>query len=192
VFLPADLPALEGTAIYLHGYYTGVDQAWREHGLRGQFERSCLPWLFIAPEAPSGPREAVHFASLPALLEAVRTELGALPPGPTTVIGHSGAYRTIKSWLPEPRIQAVVLLDAAYGSLEPYAAWMRGLALARTLGGDPSCSRTLPAAQSRLSPDERRVLCYRSQYTHMELVEGGAAIPVVLQLAESLLLGLRA
>ena len=42
-----------GTVVYLHGYYTDVDQAWADHRLVEQFKKSGRNALFLAVEAPS-------------------------------------------------------------------------------------------------------------------------------------------
>src|SRR5262245_52628668 len=42
--------------VYVHGYGTDVDTAWREHHLPEQFALSAVNALFIAPEAPAGAR----------------------------------------------------------------------------------------------------------------------------------------
>jgi hypothetical protein len=189
-------------AIYVHGYRTTVDRAWSEHRLRRQFEASCLPWLFIVPEAPEGPEDRVRFPRMEALLEAVERETGPLPPGPILALGHSGAYRTLRGWLSAPRLSTLVLLDAAYGELDPFSAWMRrdsthGMillgrstlpatrALARAIGADPECSVELSSGHS-LS----RALCFRTRDDHMQIVERGSVIPVVLRMANEMSLGL--
>jgi hypothetical protein len=189
--------APEGIAIYVHGYGTTVDRAWREHRLPEQFRASCLPWLFIAPEAPVNPHDHVRFARMEQVLEAVRREAGALPQWPIVAIGHSGAYRTLRSWLPTADLSTIVLLDAAYGDLDPFAAWMgrdraHGMillgrstlastrALSRVVGGDPECANDLFSALDR---PNARAFCYFSRDSHMQIVERGAVIPAVLRMA---------
>ena len=41
-----------GIVVYVHGLYTRVDQAWREHQLAAQFAASGANALFIAPKRP--------------------------------------------------------------------------------------------------------------------------------------------
>jgi hypothetical protein len=197
VFTTSDHP--ERIAVYVHGYRTTVDQAWSEHRLREQFEESCLPWLFVVPEAPEGPRDAVRFPRLDLLLDEVKREIGALPPGPIVALGHSGAYRTLRPWLSDPRVSTILLLDAAYGDLEPFAAWMRRdpahsmillgrstLAgtrwLSHAIGADPECAADVFSAHARLP----RASCFRTREDHMQIVERGAVIPAVLRMSNEI------
>jgi hypothetical protein len=199
VFAPSDR-GLSGIAIYVHGYGTTVDRAWEDHRLPEQFRKSCLPWLFIAPEAPLGPRDRVRFPELERVLEAVEREAGPLPAGPIVALGHSGAYRTLRDWLPARDLSTIVMLDAAYGQLAPFAAWMQrdrghGMillgrstlastrALSLAIGADPECGDDLFAAAARPSA---RASCFRSRDDHMQIVERGAAIPAVLRLASEM------
>src|SRR5262249_17557829 len=59
------------TVIYIHGYYTDVDQAWNDHRLAEQFALSALNALFIVPEAPAHARNSVSWPELTTLLTAV-------------------------------------------------------------------------------------------------------------------------
>ena len=42
-----------GVVVYVHGLYTSVDQAWKDHRLATQFAASGANALFIVPEAQS-------------------------------------------------------------------------------------------------------------------------------------------
>src|SRR5208283_2556332 len=115
-----------GIVIYIHGYFTSVDQAWTESDLETQFAASGRNALFIAIEAPQSSAEDVYWESLEALLHTVSDRASLpLPRGPLVVVGHSGAYRTILSWLNHPRIQEVILLDGMYAGQAEFHSWLR-------------------------------------------------------------------
>jgi hypothetical protein len=48
-----------GIVVYVHGFFTNVDQAWRYHRLPKQFAESGINAVFIACEAPVGPDDDV-------------------------------------------------------------------------------------------------------------------------------------
>ncbi|HKE17652.1 MAG TPA: hypothetical protein VKB80_22410 [Kofleriaceae bacterium] len=199
-----------GIAFYVHGYYTGVDRAWTEHRLAEQFRASGRNALFIAPEAPAGGGDQVSWPLLGQLLVEVRRQTGLLRPwGPVVVLAHSGGYRTAEAWLEHRALEQVVLIDALYGDEDAYRAWLaepRGgpanqLLLVggdtirwtepfvRELGGGAAGTTVrvfdrLPDRAAEVGDDARRapVLYFRSQIGHMELVEGGRTIPLLLQL----------
>ena len=65
VWVPADYDrATAGTVVYVHGYWTDADGAWKKHRLARQFRQSRQNALFIVPEAPSGPDQGVVWDSL--------------------------------------------------------------------------------------------------------------------------------
>ena len=98
-----------GVVVYVHGYYTHVDEAWSEHKLAQQFAASRRNALFIAPEAPAAPEEELSWSSLRRLLTIVfHTTHFSAPPGPLVVVGHSGAYRTLVAWLDAPALQQLI------------------------------------------------------------------------------------
>src|SRR5262249_53178391 len=106
-----------GTLVYVHGLYTDVDAAWRDHRLADQFAAANVQALFIVPEAPMSGGENLRWTSLDELLVAVHEKTGlARPPGPVVVVGHSAAYRTIVAWLGCGRVKHVILVDALYGN----------------------------------------------------------------------------
>ena len=45
--------ATAGTVVYVHGYWTDADGAWRDYSLARQFRASHQNALFIVPDAPS-------------------------------------------------------------------------------------------------------------------------------------------
>jgi len=192
-----------GIVVYVHGYYTRIDDAWMDHNLCRQFRESRKNALFIAPEAPVSAQQEVRWGSLKQLLDTVRVRAVAPPAGPIVIVGHSGAYRTIAKWLESRRVSGLVLLDAAYGKAQVFRSWWRSssarasarwvLVADDTLDESVSLVRgfkgvarrsTIPADRSGFSRRERqaRILLLQSQYEHMELVSNGKVIPVVLDL----------
>jgi hypothetical protein len=189
-----------GIVVYIHGYFTDVDRAWKYHRLPKQFAASSINALFIACEAPTGLRDSVKWNSLDDLLEAVNEQVpGDLPEGRVIVVGHSGAHRTISQWLHEQRIDTIVLVDALYDNPEKFAAWLhedpdRRLidaavltrpwtdALHAALPETLLFRRFPPASAGRLEGARgARVVYVHSQHDHMSLVTGGVALPMLLR-----------
>lgn len=190
-----------GIAVYVHGYYTDLDDAWRDHDLAEQFAASGRNALFIAPEAPEGGQRAVYWNQLGDLLREVRRH-GTLvmPWGPIVALGHSGAYRTLLEWLDDQELAHVVLLDGLYGNEQPFLDWLDRDSQARrrlTLIGLDTLRWTELAAAGHAEayhldwiPDDpadvpagaraARLLHIRSQHSHMELITEGKALPVLL------------
>jgi hypothetical protein len=201
-----------GVAIYVHGYYTDVDDAWDEHDLAEQFAASGCNALFIVPEAPGGSRQEVVWPSLGDLLREVRRHTGLVMPwgahdDQIVALGHSGAYRTLLEWLDERQLRHVVLLDGLYGNERPFLDWLdasrsrdaqrgRGLTIVGldTLRWSELATTDHPGAHHLdWIPDQvadvpeaaltARLVHVRSQYAHMELVTEGKAIPVLLRMS---------
>ena len=103
-----------GTVIYVHGYYTDADGAWREHDLARQFKASRQNAMFIVPDAPAGNEDEVQWPALKDLRRAVTRANIHLPDGPVIVIGHSGAFRTVMQWVDHRLVDQIILLDALY------------------------------------------------------------------------------
>jgi hypothetical protein len=193
-------PRTAAIVAYVHGYYTDVDRAWMDHRLPEQFALSGINAMFIACEAPAGKSELVSWRSLPALLQVVTRGTGQpLPRGRRIAVGHSGAFRTLESWLADPALDTIVLLDAVY-DLDPFRAWIRASQRRRLIdiGADTvrftdELHRTLPSTYvvDALPPPEAgalppeaaaaRIVYVRSQVGHMPLVTGGVALPMVLR-----------
>jgi hypothetical protein len=199
-----------GIALYVHGYYIHVDRAWTEHRLAGQFRDSGRNAMFVAPEAPAGGGDDVSWPVLGELLIEIRQRTGLRRPwGPVVALAHSGGYRTALAWLDHRPLEQVVLIDALYGEEDAFRAWLdqgRGrdgnqlllvggdtilwtepfvrepgtgapAAIARVFDRLPGRAQEVDAS-ARAAP----LLYFRSQYSHMDLVEGGRAIPLLLQL----------
>jgi hypothetical protein len=200
VWQPAKaLRAQSGVVVYVHGYYTDVDRAWRDHRLDEQFAHSGRDALFIVPEAPASADDEVVWPALGDLLRAVAAEVGPLPDGPVVIAGHSGAYRTLVSWLEYGPVEDVILLDGLYGNEEDFAEWLtaaRGherhrltLVTSDTARWAGPFVRRFPGATSlaRLPArwggerDDALVELRPPGVGHMEVVTGGRALPLALQ-----------
>ena len=198
-------PRTAGMVIYVHGYFTSVDQTWADDQLAEQFRASGRNALFMAIEAPRSNEEEVAWKSLDELLRTVEDRAPySLPNGPLVVIGHSGAYRTILLWLDDPRVQDVILLDGLYSGqaefrqwllphphakphhmvLVAYNTWWQSRQFARHIYGTAR-RRMIPAQSAGFTARETRarLLLLHSQYDHEEIVSGGQVIPVLLQIS---------
>ncbi|HSK03888.1 MAG TPA: hypothetical protein VK932_21695 [Kofleriaceae bacterium] len=202
-------PAAAATVVYVHGYYVSVDEAWREHRLPEQFAASRLNALFIVGGAPEGPRERVTWPSLTRLLATVARGVPVeLPAGRVVAIGHSGAHRTLATWLDERRLRTIALVDAAYDDLAGYRAWLgrsrhrrlitvgadtrrRTDRFHRALPGSRVVEGFPPPAAGTLPADVRsaRVLYIRASRGHMDLVTDGVALPMLLRTLRGPLVG---
>jgi hypothetical protein len=200
------VPRTAGTVLYVHGYYTDVDGAWRDHSLAQQFSASRANALFIAPEAPNGGGQDVQFKDLAELLSTVsRLTKQPLPQGPVIAVGHSGAYRTLSQWVSYESLREIYLLDALYANEVEFDAWLDRppLAEAKRLvmvgyetnvhseafcGGERrECSARrddIPRRFSEFTRQQKRakILYLQSQYDHMQIVTGGQVIPLLLRL----------
>lgn len=193
-------PKTAGIVVYVHGYFSDVDDAWRRHRLPRQFAESGLNALFIACDAPIGPSDDLRWTSIGALLETAASELDVeLPAGRVSVVGHSGAHRTLSSWLDENLIDTIVLVDALYGEMPQFRQWLAAdpdrrlinvAALTRRWTealhaelADTVVFERFPRARAGKLPGARgaRVVYVRSQHDHMELVTGGVALPMLLR-----------
>lgn len=193
-------PETAATVIYVHGYFVDVDEAWSTYGLGDQFRASHLNAMFVACEAPQSERDNISWPFLGALLETLEARDVSLPAGRLVVMGHSGAHRTIGLWLDDPRIDTIVLLDAAYGDLASYASWLEIRSDRRLFDvGDFTRPATdifhatlpqtytidrFPRARGGGLPDDARtarIVYVRSWMGHMELVTRRIAIPMILR-----------
>jgi hypothetical protein len=199
---PGYKPETAGIALYVHGYYTDVDRAWKEHKLAEQFARSGVNALFIAPEAPDGMKQPVFWPDLHDLLVEVRRATGlGRPWGPVVAMVHSGGYRTAVKWLEQDVLERLILLDAMYGEEEAFRDWMEADARhgrrqlivvgADTLRWTEAFGREMKAREHDSIPDRAEdvradsgeVHYFRGQYRHMDLVTNGKVIPVLFEMA---------
>ena len=189
-----------GLVIYVHGLYTRVDQAWREHHLAAQFAATGANALFIACEAPEAATEEPAWADPEAMIDAALSKARLRRPGgPLVAVGHSGAYRTLAAWLRAPALHQLILVDAMYGNEEEFRAWLqadrankmtlvvkgtarradpfvRGFPRAVTVPRIPDSFDELTRAQRTA-----KLLYLRSQYGHMELITEGRALPLLIR-----------
>ena len=200
---PGYLHESAGIVVYVHGFYTDVDEAWNDHHLAEQFLASQQNALFIVPEAPTGKHDTPTWPSLGALIRAVRKQATVKRPwGHIVVAGHSGAYRSIVRWLDYRHVDHIILIDALYGQEERFRYWLRRakghnankmlVVAADTLRwAEPFVrksrhSRTLDMIPEKFEDLDKtalraKLLYLRSQYGHMDLVTNGTVLPVLLR-----------
>jgi hypothetical protein len=207
VWRPAGYDAdVAGVVIYVHGYFTNVDETWFQHKLPDQFQAAQKNALYIVPEAPVSVDDDVKWASLGDLLRAVFDDTQVRhPAGELVVIGHSAAYRTLVPWLDYGPLNHVILLDALYGNEEDYWEWLNsakghawhrltmvGLDTARwaeplvkRFGKDGALITQIPDKWEELKTNEQkaRVLYLRSQVNHMAMITDGKVFPLVMKRA---------
>lgn len=191
------------TVIYLHGFFTSVDQAMREHQLTAQFRDSGRNALFIVPEARSWRTDPVFWPDLENLLVAVEKRLKLKRPrGPIVLLGHSGAYHTIAGWLPHENVNQVLLVDGLYGNETEFRQWLDDPAATAThqlvLVGFDTQQRAewllkkrplsvqvdaLPWLYDELPPAVRKaslVSVQSERLDHMQMVTDGRLLPWLL------------
>ena len=78
------------------------------------------------PRRRSLQKTPINYPDLSELLRIVEDKTG-VPRGAalTVAIGHSGAFRTLQSWLDEPLLDQLVMVDAMYGDEEQITSWYR-------------------------------------------------------------------
>lgn len=126
VWRPRDYkPATADIVVYVHGFYTDVDRAVREHQLVTQFRDSGKNALFIVPETRSWRTDQLLWKDLEVLLTTVEKRLKLKrPTGKITVVAHSGGYKTVAEWLKHESVARVLLVDALYGNDDEFRAWV--------------------------------------------------------------------
>ncbi len=192
-----------GTVVYVHGYWTDADGAWKDHNLAKQFKTSRQNALFIVPDAPASNEEGVNWPSLKDLRKAVSRANIVLPDGPVIVMGHSGAFRTIMQWVDHKLISQIILLDAMYAGQSAFDEFIaegkradaHKLVVVGAGTAESSSSfvkkykfavarEKMPASYGDFTKREKRskLLYIRSQYEHNAIVTSGKVIPVLLRL----------
>ena len=206
VWIPSDYDReTAGTVVYVHGYYTDSDGAWRDYGLAKQFRASKQNAMFVVPDAPSGNDQEVKWPALTDLRKAVARANIRLPDGPLVVVGHSGAFRTVMKWIDNRTVDQIILLDALYGGEKAFDEYIDGgkraddhkliVVGAATAQGSRAFTKKYPFAVSRdklpssatgFSKREKRakLLYVHSQYEHMAIVTNGKVIPMLLRLTQ--------
>jgi hypothetical protein len=170
-------PRAQLTVVYVHGYYTRVDDAWVQHRLPEQLLQSGLDATFIVPEAPAGAGDEVVWSDLDALVREVETAAGIELPTRVIAAGHSGAYRTLSQWTGSWRVRTFVLLDAMYGPADVWSRWLDAHANGRVF----VLSRSTAARAAPFCRQHERALCRRAAESHMEIITGGRALPTLLR-----------
>jgi hypothetical protein len=203
VWVPAGYDrATAGTVVYVHGYYTDADGAWRDYHLARQFRQSRQNAIFVVPDAPAGNEQEVRWPALTDLRRAVNRANIKLPDGPTIVMGHSGAFRTVMKWVDHKLVQQVILLDAMYGGEKAFDDFIATGKRADhhklvVVGSDTSVKSqtfvkkypfavardSMPTSSAGFTRREQRckLLYVRSQFGHMQIVTGGKVIPTLLR-----------
>lgn len=202
VWIPAGYDrATAGTVVYVHGYWTDADGAWRDHKLAKQFRQSNQNALFVVPDAPSNNDESVKWPALTDLRKALAQANIRIPDGPTIVMGHSGAFRTVMQWTDHRLIEQIILLDALYGGEKAFDEYIATGKRADehkliVVGSDTALASSgfakkypfaavrdkMPSGAFTKRERRSRLLYIRSQYGHMEIVTGGKVIPKLLRL----------
>jgi hypothetical protein len=184
--------ATAATVVFVHGYHVAVDQAWSEYRLPQQFALSGINAMFVAPAAPDGKNASVVWKSLFALVAAVKANVDvAMPSQRLVAVGHSGAYRTLASWVANPQLDTMVLLDAVYAEYS-FISWFRAspdrrlinIAYETTVWSD-YMHRWLPTERVEGLPlygfPHARVVYATTDIGHWELVLDGVALPLALR-----------
>ncbi|HEY1557476.1 MAG TPA: hypothetical protein VGF94_21725 [Kofleriaceae bacterium] len=195
--------ATAGTVVYVHGYYTDADGAWRDYDLAHQFRRSHQNAMFIVPDAPAGNDDPVNWPALKDLRHAVARANIHLPDGPLIVMGHSGAFRTVMQWVDHRMVEQIILLDAMYAGESAFDEYIgtgkradeHKLIVVGASTATESAAfakkykfavarEKMPDVVSGFTRHERnaRLLYIRSQFEHMSIVTSGKVIPVLLHL----------
>jgi hypothetical protein len=170
-------PRAQLTVVYVHGYYTHVDDAWVHHRLGEQLLSTGLAATFIVPEAPAGPDEDVAWPELEELLGEVERATNVTLPRDVVAAGHSGGYRTLAPWTGSARVHTFVLLDALYGSPDVWSRWLDASDNRRLV----VLSRGTAARAATLCRGRERAHCRRSAQSHMEIITGGRELPALLR-----------
>jgi len=191
-----------GTVVYVHGYWTDADGAWKNYALAQQFKKSRQNALFIVPDAPSNNDQRVQWPALTDLRKAVTRANIKLPDGPVIVMGHSGAFRTVMQWVDHKAIAQIILLDAMYAGEAAFDEFIKSgkraddhkliVVAASTATSSTAFIKKYKFAVAREKfPDgvggftrrERsaKLLYVHSQYDHMGIVTGKKVIPTLLR-----------
>jgi len=191
-----------GTVVYVHGYWTDADGAWRDYELARQFRASRQNAMFVVPDAPSNNEESVHWPALSDLRKAVSRANIKIPDGPVVVMGHSGAFRTVMQWVDNRVVDQIILLDALYAGESAFDEFIKSgkraddhkliVVAASTAQESKSFANKYKFAVARekmpdsvggFSKRERgaKLLYIRSQYEHMQIVTSKKVIPMLLR-----------
>ena len=189
-----------GVVIYVHGYGSSADRAWREFKLLKQFSASRQNAMFIVPEAPKGKGDQVKWEALTDLRRYIIQHNIRVPGGHWVVMGHSGAYRTMKHWVDYSKVTEMILLDALYSGQEEFAEFVEHPKGKRLILISSDTSRSsqrfidrfpyavveprMPDSYEGFSRRARRakLLYIQSQFGHKAIVSKSVVIPLLLRL----------
>jgi len=194
IWIPADYDAATAaTVVFVHGYWTDVDEAWDAYRLPQQFALSGINAMFVAPEAPSAKRAPLSWPSLSELVRTVAYHLEiAMPANRLVAVGHSGAYRTLAMWLANPALDTIVLLDAVYAEYS-FVPWVRRSKQRRLVNIVYETGRFSDYLHRQLPSTKRldglpldglpaaRILYVKTDVGHWQLVTDGVALPLALR-----------
>ncbi len=194
VWIPAGYDAATAaTVVFVHGYFVSVDEAWVDYRLPQQFALSGINAMFIAPQAPMGKRDSIVWPSLNALVKTVKDSVDVPMPAKRLVaVGHSGAYRTLATWLPNESLDTLVLLDAMYGEYR-FMPWARDSKTRRLINiayetnrYSDVMHRSLPATVKvdglpETGLPDARIVYAKTDVGHWQLVTDGIALPLALR-----------
>ena len=107
--------------LYFHGFGNSADESWNVNKVGEQFKKSGRKALFVVPESATWKRK-MPWKSMEELLSFVRSVTG-INPKKITLMGHSGGYGAINSWMDDPRVKEIFTLDAIYGSPDKFVNW---------------------------------------------------------------------
>ncbi|MBL0215334.1 MAG: alpha/beta hydrolase [Myxococcales bacterium] len=191
-----------GTVVYVHGYWTDADGAWRDYGLARQFRASKQNAMFVVPDAPSNNDESVQWPALSDLRRAVSRANIKIPDGPVVVMGHSGAFRTVMQWVDNRVVDQIILLDALYAGESAFDEFIKSgkraedhklIVVAANTAQESKAFATkykfavarekMPDSVGGFTKRERgaKLLYVRSQYEHMQIVTSRKVIPMLLR-----------
>ncbi len=191
-----------GTVVYVHGYWTDADGAWKNYELARQFKMSHQNALFIVPDAPSSMEDNVKWPALTDLRRAVTRANIKLPEGPVVVMGHSGAFRTVMQWVDHRLVDQIILLDAMYAGEQAFDEFIKsgkradehkmiivGASVAQNSAAFASkykfamARENVPDSMGGFTKKERqaKLLYIRSQYSHYPIVTNRKVIPLLLR-----------
>jgi hypothetical protein len=191
-----------GTVVYVHGYWTDADGAWKEHSLARQFRASRQNALFIVPDAPSSNGDQVMWPALKDLRKALARANIRIPDGPTIVMGHSGAFRTVMQWVDHKAVAQIILLDAMYSGERKFDEFIASgkraddhkliVVAAGTAESSSAFAKKYKFAVAREKMPEgvwgftkrergAKLLYIHSQYDHMAIVTNKKVIPTLLR-----------
>ncbi|CAN5708036.1 hypothetical protein BH11MYX3_BH11MYX3_45940 [soil metagenome] len=194
--------ATAGTVVYVHGYWTDADGAWRDHALARQFRASRQNAMFVVPDAPSSNEQSVQWPALSDLRRAVSRANIKIPDGPVIVMGHSGAFRTVMQWVDNRVVDQIILLDALYAGESAFDEYIKSgkraddhklivVAASTAQASQAFATKYKFAVAREKMPDsvkgftkrERgaKLLYVRSQYEHMQIVTSQKVIPMLLR-----------